>query len=130
MIRLLVVEDHNLVRQGIIKLLNGQQDMEVVAEAENGRKALDLLENGTQADIVLADFNMPEMDGVALTEHILLKYNWIKVIILTMHVRDEFIDRALKAGAKGYVLKNGDFNELYKGIRKVFQGEIHVTSEL
>jgi DNA-binding NarL/FixJ family response regulator len=130
MIRIIVVEDSEVVRTGIIGLLNYEQDMEVVAFAENGLQAIEVLEQGIEADIVLADLNMPKMDGIVLTEHIVSAFPSATVIIFTMHVRSEFVDKALKAGARGYLLKDGDFEHIMEGIRKVFQGEIFVSKNV
>lgn len=128
MIRIIVVEDNSIVREGVIELLSYQTDMNVVGEAEDGFHALELLETGVETDIVLTDLNMAGMDGLILTERIRSAYPQIKVIILTMHLRQDFIERAFKAGAKGYVLKSGDIDDVYNGIRSVFAGEESVTS--
>jgi DNA-binding NarL/FixJ family response regulator len=130
MIRIIVVEDSEVVRTGIIGLLNYEQDMEVVAFAENGLQAIEVLEQGIEADIVLADLNMPKMDGIVLTEHIVSAFPTVAVVIFTMHVRSEFVDKALKAGARGYLLKDGDFEHIMEGIRKVSQGEIFVSKNV
>jgi len=108
-IKLIVVEDNDLVRKGIIGLLNEQDDLQVVGEANNGSEAIKLLDQGLESDIVLTDFNMPG------------------IIILTMHQRAEFVDRARSAGASGYMLKDGNFDELFAGIRSVYTGEKFVT---
>ncbi len=126
-IRLIVVEDNDLVRQGVIGLLNEQEDLLVVGEADNGFKAVELLERGLESDIVLTDFNMPGMDGATLAEKILHISPKLKIIILTMHQRAEFVDRARAAGASGYMLKDGNFDELFAGIRRVYRGEKFVT---
>jgi DNA-binding NarL/FixJ family response regulator len=130
MIRIIVVEDNSLVREGVIELLNDQDDMEVVGEAEGGVQTLELLDTAIQTDIVVTDLNMDGMDGLMLSEKISSAHPQIKVIILTMHLRTDFVERAFQAGAQGYVLKNGNINELYDGIRKVFSGEKYVTAGL
>lgn len=130
MIRIIVAEDNKIVRQGIIGLLDDQPDMKVVGEAENGLQALELLKGESKTDILLTDLNMPGMDGLALTEMVRAKYPEVRVIILTMHLRPDFIDKALVAGAKGYILKDGNFDDLYEGIRKVFAGDSFVTAGL
>jgi len=123
MIRIIVTEDNQIVREGIVGLLNTQPDIEVVGEAENGVKALEILQSGTCADIVLADLNMPQMDGFKLIEQLSIKHAEIKVIILTMQQRKSFVKHSFEAGAKGYVLKDVDFEDLYEAIRKVFAGD-------
>jgi DNA-binding NarL/FixJ family response regulator len=130
MIKVLIVEDNNAVRRGLVGLLNKQNQIAIVGETENGLKAIELLKQGLEADIVLADLNMPIMDGITLTEKLQVLFPLIKVVILTMHTRIEFVDRALKAGVRGYLLKDGDFNEIYKGIHKVYNGEVHISVNL
>jgi DNA-binding NarL/FixJ family response regulator len=130
MIKVLIVEDNNAVRRGLVGLLNKQNQIAIVGETENGLKAIELLKQGLEADIVLADLNMPIMDGITLTEKLQVLFPLIKVVILTMHTRVEFVDRALKAGVRGYLLKDGDFNEIYEGIHKVYNGEVHISVNL
>lgn len=130
MIKVLIVEDSTAVRRGLVGLLNKQNEIDIVGEAENGVKALELLEQGLETDIVLADLNMPLMDGITLTERLQVLFPLIKVVILTMHTRIEFVDKALKAGVKGYLLKDGDFNDIYKGLKKVYNGEVHISVNL
>lgn len=130
MIKIIVVEDSEVVRSGIIRLLNYEQDMEVVASAEDGFQAIELLESGMIADVILVDLNMPKMDGVSLTEHIVNAFPEFRVIIFTMHAKSMFVDKSLKAGARGYLLKDGDFEDIMEGIRKVFQGEIYVNKNI
>lgn len=130
MIKIVVVEDNNAVRRGLIRLLDKHQEIEVVGEAEDGLKAIELLKQGLNTDIVLADLNMPEMGGIELTEELQNLFPLIKVIILTMHTRTEFVDKALAAGAKGYLLKDGDFNDIYLGLKKVYNGQVHISINL
>lgn len=127
MIRLIVVEDNDLVRKGIVGLFNEQEDLTVVGNASNGFKALELLENGLESDVVLTDFNMPGMDGATLAEKVRHLFPKLKIIILTMHQRSEFVDRARVAGASGYMLKDGNFDELFAGIRIVYASEKFIT---
>jgi len=130
MIKILVAEDNKVVRKGIIGLLNAEPDMQVVADVENGLEAIELLNDGIIPDVVLADLNMPIMDGIALSDQIAVSFNAVKVIILTMHWRVEFVERALKAGAKGYLLKDGDFEQLMEGIRTVSAGGNFVSKNI
>lgn len=130
MIRIVVVEDSNAVRRGLIRLLDKHKEIEVVGEAEDGLKAMELFNHGLETDIVLADLNMPEMGGIELIEELRVLYPTIKVVILTMHTRTEFVDKALAAGAKGYLLKDGDFDDIYSGLKKVYKGEVHISINL
>jgi DNA-binding NarL/FixJ family response regulator len=130
MIKIIVAEDNEVVRNGIARLLNSEPDMEVIAEAENGMEVIELLKEGIQPDVVLADLNMPILDGIGLSDQITATFSAIKVIILTMHWRFEFVERALKAGAKGYLLKDGDFEQLMEGIRTVSAGGNFVSKNI
>ncbi len=130
MINLLLVEDNHKVRELLAGLLQAQSNFTVAAKAENGLAALDLLQNGLQVDIIVADLNMHEMDGIELTEQIMSDYPKLKVIILTMHAKAAFLKRTLTAGACGYLLKNGDMQELYQAIIKVNAGEIVVGASV
>jgi len=129
MIRIIVAEDNQIVREGMVGLLNDQEDLETVGQAENGLQVLEMLENGTDTDIILSDLNMPVMDGITLTERVRSLYPNIKVVMLTMHLRADFISRTLEAGAHGYILKNGNFEALFEGIRKVYAGDQFVAVE-
>lgn len=119
-IKILVVEDHEIVRNGLHSLLIQQQQIEVVGLAESGEAALALLEGGLQVDIVLTDLNMPGMNGIELTTRIVSFSNLIKVFILTMHDAKTFEEMAKQAGASGYISKDGDFNALMEMIRAVY----------
>jgi len=130
MIKIIVVEDNSMVRTGVMELLNDQPDMEVVGDTEDARQTLDLLERESEADIILTDLNMGGMDGIQLSEKIALLYPNVKVVILTMHLRSEFVQRAFEAGAMGFVLKSGDITDLYGTIRRVYAGEQFVTAGL
>ena len=107
-------------------LFAGQNEFEITGLAANGLEALSLLKSGTIADIVLADLNMPEMDGIELTKKIVLQHSDIKVIILTMHENAEYLKRALDAGAKGYLLKDGNMEDVYRAIKRVEAGQLAI----
>lgn len=122
MVEVLLVEDNHIVRNGLCRLLTERDDIRVVAQADNGEEALKLLEDGLGVHVVIADVNMPVMDGFELTTKLAVEYPDLPVIILTMHDKAVFIERALKAGARGYLLKSGDTGELFKAILSVAGG--------
>jgi DNA-binding NarL/FixJ family response regulator len=127
-ISILLVEDFKIVRDGLIRMFETQDDIEVIGAVESGLKALDLLENGLTPDIVLADLNMPGMNGIELTQKICsLGLSNTKVVILTMHAKRAFVEKAFEAGAIGYLLKDGNFEEMYKAIRKVNKNEQFIS---
>jgi DNA-binding NarL/FixJ family response regulator len=122
MIRVLLVDDQTLVRQGIQMLLEIEADIQVVGQAANGREALRLVE-ALQPDVVLMDVRMPEIDGVAATREIHARFPDIGVIILTTFEDDQFVFGGLEAGARGYLLKDISSEEMAQAIRKVAAGE-------
>jgi DNA-binding NarL/FixJ family response regulator len=122
MIRVLLVDDQTLVRQGIQLLLEIEADIQVVGQAANGREALHRVET-LHPDVVLMDVRMPEMDGVAATQAISARFPDTGVIILTTFEDDEFVFGGLEAGARGYLLKDISSEEMAQAIRKVAAGE-------
>lgn len=122
-IRVLIADDHTIVRSGVHLLLEGEEDLEVVGEALNGQEALVQAEK-LQPDVILMDISMPGMDGLEATRQIKARWPVINVLILTMHRSDEYFFEALKAGASGYVLKAADTDELVNAVRVVGHGEV------
>ena len=121
-IRILIADDHPIVRQGLAAVLDQEADLEVVAQAANGReavaKAFELL-----PDVILMDLQMPEMDGVAAIIEIKNAALETGIIILTTYDTDDYIFRGIEAGARGYLLKDSPPEEVLKAIRAVYQGE-------
>jgi DNA-binding NarL/FixJ family response regulator len=120
-IRVMVVDDHQIVRKGLVALINTEPDLKVVAEAENGRQAVELFRQH-QPDITLMDLRLPEMGGVEATRAIRQEAPTAKIIVLTTYDGDEDIYRALQAGAQSYLLKGMSFDELLAAIRTVYGG--------
>jgi len=120
MIRVLIVDDSAVVRRGIQTLLRDEADLQAAGEAANGEDALVLLKGGLPIDVILADYDMPVMDGPELTRQTAIQFPQIPVIILTMHLESTYRDQALAAGAKGYLLKGDDEDELLRCIREVY----------
>jgi DNA-binding NarL/FixJ family response regulator len=119
-IRVLIADDHAILRDGIRSLLERQDDIQIVGEASNGREALDLV-GRVQPDIVLMDIAMPEMNGLEATRQIKDRYPQVKVLILTQHDDREYIEPVLKAGAAGYVLKRSGGREVVTAIYQVYE---------
>lgn len=128
-IRILLVDDHALIRAGIRNSLMNQEHLEVVAEAMNGAEALDYLSK-TNVDLVIMDLSMPEMSGTEATRLITEKYPHVNVIILSMHNEETRIREALKAGALGYILKSTSMTELLEAVETVSKGEPYFTREV
>ncbi len=121
MIQILLVDDQFLIRQGIKSLLEPNADMEVIGEAENGQQALIQI-GQLKPDLVLMDIRMPVMDGVAATKAIAENYPQTKVLILTTFDDDEYVSQAMRLGAKGYLLKDTEPDELASAIRAIYKG--------
>ena len=121
-IRLLVVDDHPVVRAGIVGLLAGEADLEVVGEAADGAQAVDLAAR-LAPDVVLMDLRMPVLDGVAATVQILASSPRVRVVVLTTYETDTDILRAVEAGATGYLLKDTPRSDLIEAVRGAARGE-------
>ncbi len=129
MIRVLLADDQTLIRQGIRLLLEIEEDIEVVGQAANGREALQQAE-ALHPDVVLMDVRMPEMDGVEATRELGRRFPEIKVIILTTFEDDETVFEGLKAGARGYLLKDISSEDMAAAVRKVAAGEALIEPRL
>lgn len=121
MIKVLLVDDQNLIRQGLKALLELEPDLEIVGEAENGQQAINLSAK-LQPDVILMDIRMPLMDGVAATKKLQKTHPEIKILVLTTFDDDEYIKAALENGAMGYLLKDTPSEELAVAIRAVYKG--------
>jgi DNA-binding NarL/FixJ family response regulator len=121
-IRVMVVDDHDIVRYGICSVLKSSADIEVVGEASNGLEAVGKF-NELQPDVILLDISMPEMNGIETTRNIIKTHPNARVLILTMHLNEEYLNQVLSAGASGYILKNTEIGEMLNGIRTVAQGK-------
>jgi DNA-binding NarL/FixJ family response regulator len=128
-IKVLLVDDQNLIRQGIRLLLELEPDIQVVGQAADGRRALEQVEL-LHPDVVLMDVRMPEMDGLAATRILSASHPEVKVIILTTFEDDETVFDGLKAGASGYLLKDISSEEMAQAVRKVAAGEALIQSRL
>jgi DNA-binding NarL/FixJ family response regulator len=128
-LRILLADDHKITRQGLRSLLEKQQDMEVVAEAENGREAIRLAAE-MAPDVVIMDITMPDMNGVEATRQILAKSPDIKIIGLSMHSDTVFVTEMLKSGAAGYLIKDCAFEELVRAIRTVFENKVYLSPSI
>ncbi len=129
MIRLIIADDHTLVRAGIYSLLESKSDIEVVAQTESGRDAVKLC-RAHKPDVVLLDLSMPDLDGLEATKQILADNPDMKVLILTMYENEEYATRALNAGASGFIVKSVSPEELPDAIRKVYAGDVYITHSI
>ena len=130
LIRVLTVDDHRVVRSGLSAYLQLMDDIEVVGEAEDGRRALDVLTRlqaaGRLPDVVLMDLLMPTMDGIAATREVKTRWPDVEVVAMTSFVEEAKIRGVLEAGAAGYLLKDADADEVAGAIRSAMRGQMHL----
>ena len=128
-IKIILVDDHRIVRDGIKSLLQSEDDIEVIGEASNYSELINLLENKLP-DILILDIALPDISGIEITRIMTLNYPAIRVIMLTMYTNEDFIFNSLKAGAKGYLPKNTTKKELIKAIKAVYNSEDYFSDEI
>ena len=126
-LRLLVVDDHTLLRQALRSLLDSQEGLEVVGEATNGREAVEAVER-LRPDVVLMDMVMPGLNGIDATRQIVKRQPNCRVLILTAYLEDERLLQALRAGASGYVVKNSEIDELVLAVQSVHRGNTYFSA--
>jgi len=124
-IRVVLADDHAVVRAGLKAVLGSARDIEVVGEAKTGREAVTLVERLTP-DVVVMDLTMPDLDGTAATKEIAQKGLPTKVLVLTMHAEDDYLVPLMEAGAAGYLMKNAADRDLVDAIRSVARGDVYV----
>ena len=122
-IRILLADDHNLFRQGLRQICEVKGGFAIVGEAADGKQAVHLARE-LQPDIILIDINMPQLNGIEATTQIIAANPEARIIVLTMYRQEQYVFDAIKAGAKGYLLKNADAQELIKGVHQVYRGEV------
>jgi NarL family two-component system response regulator LiaR len=127
-IRVMLVDDHNVVRSGLATFLRAYEDLELAGEARNGLEAVDLCHRN-KPDVILMDLMMPEMDGIAATQAILKEYPETKIIAMTSFEEEELVQGVLAAGAISYLLKNVTSDELAKAIRDAVSGRSTLSPE-
>ena len=124
--KILLVDDHQIVREGLRSLIEKKGDYTIVGEAEDGRMAVRMVSE-LKPDVVIMDLTMPEMNGMTATEEILKNHPAVRVLILSMHADRRFIAETLKAGASGYLLKDRAFCEMMDAIAAVVRGEVFLS---
>ncbi len=126
MIKVLLAEDHTIVRKGIRSLLDDEIAIEVVGEAENGRDAIEKTEE-LSPDVIVMDYTMPILNGLEATRQIKKRFPEVKIVILTMHTDEEYVFQFLQVGAAGYLVKQTAPKELISAIQTVYQGESYLS---
>jgi len=126
MIRLVLAEDHALMRRGLRLILEGQENLEVVGEAADGREAVELVV-ALQPDVAILDVGMPNLNGIEAARHISTSHPAVAILMLSVNAEEEDVWRAIKAGARGYLSKESDESELIQAIRSVSQGQAYFS---
>ena len=127
--RIILADDHKIIRDGLNSLLAQEQDIEVVAQAKTGHETVELVAKFLP-DVVIMDIAMPDMNGIEATRHIINSFENVKIIALSMHSDRKFVIEMLKAGASGYLLKNCAFEELANAIRTVTAGKTYLSPSI
>jgi two-component system, NarL family, response regulator NreC len=125
LIRVVLADDHAVVRAGLKAVLSAARDIEVIGEAKNGREAVAMVER-FKPDVVVMDLSMPDLDGTAATKEIVAKALATKVLVLTMHAEEEYLVPLIEAGAAGYLVKSAADRELVDAVRAVAHGDVYV----
>ncbi len=128
-IKIIITDDHAILRAGLKQILAETEDMEVIAEAQNGSEAIRLGSN-TEADVMLLDITLPDRSGIEALKFIKKENSRIAILMLSMHREDQYAVRALKAGASGYLCKQSASSELVNAIRIVAKGKKYITPEV
>ena len=125
-LRVLLVEDHGLVRAGFRALLDGISGVQVVGEAADGRSGLNMI-SLKKPHVVLMDIALPKLNGLEVLERVVKDHPKVQVVMLSMHANEEYVSRALRSGARGYVLKDADISELELALRAVAEGNVYLS---
>jgi len=126
MIRVMLADDHNIVREGLRRIIEESGDIQVIAEAEDGRQAIERIRSSVP-DVVVVDISMPGIDGLELISLISTELPELPILVLTMHEEEQYVVRAISTGARGYVTKRSASEELVAAIRKVHAGGRYLT---
>jgi len=127
--RILIVDDHPMMRQGLAQLIGNEPDLIVCCEAENAHQALDAIQNQAP-DLVLADITLPDKSGIELIKDIQAMYPGLAVLVISMHDESLYAERVLRAGGRGYIMKQEGGRKLLEAIRHVLTGQIYVSEKM
>ena len=129
MIKVLLADDHRIVREGLRRIVDACDDMEVVAEAADGKEAIRLIRK-RRPDVAVIDISMPEIDGLEVLQQLQPEFPELSILILTMHEEQQYAVRAIEAGARGYITKKSAPEQLVKAIRRVHTGSLYLSEEV
>jgi DNA-binding NarL/FixJ family response regulator len=127
--KVLIVDDHPILRKGLAMLINQEPDLVVIAEADNAQKALEMIEKH-KPDMLIVDISLPGIDGIELIKTVKLRYRNLPSLVVSMHDETLFAERALRAGARGYIMKQEALERVLVAIRRILAGEIFVSDKI
>lgn len=127
--RIFIVDDHPIVRKGLTQLINQEDDLVICGEADNAETALELLKK-VKPDLAIVDISLRGIDGIELTKLIRARFDSIPVLVISMHDESLFAERALRVGARGYIMKQEAIEKMMEAIRKVLRGELYVSERV
>jgi DNA-binding NarL/FixJ family response regulator len=127
--KIVLVDDHKIVREGITALLKNENGFEIVGEASSGKELIESIES-LQSDVIVMDANMPEMDGLETLQHLKERNKDVKVLILSMADDEKYIKKFMDEGAKGYILKNSGKEELVNALKSIHAGNIYLSADI
>lgn len=127
--RIFIVDDHPIVRKGLAQLINQENDLVVCGEADNAESALEFL-NKARPDLAIVDISLRGIDGIELTKRMKARFDNIPVLVVSMHDESLFAERALRVGARGYIMKQEAIERMLEAIRKVLRGELYVSERV
>lgn len=127
--RVLIVDDHPILRKGLSMMINQEPDLAVCGEAEDAQKAVELIDK-VKPDMVIVDISLPGVDGIELLKSIRARFGELPALVVSMHDESLFAERALRAGARGYIMKQEALDDVLTAIRRVLNGEIFVSSRI
>ena len=125
-IKVLLVDDHHIVRHGMKLLFSSEDSIEVIGEAGSGVEALEFLKGNNDVDVVISDVSMEDMDGITMAKHATQKYK-VNVMMLTMHLDEKYITEAMSSGAKGYLVKDSSEEDIINAVKAVNAGDVYLT---
>ncbi|MBN2326294.1 MAG: response regulator transcription factor [Candidatus Omnitrophica bacterium] len=128
-IKIILADDHSIIREGLRPLLEKEEDMEVIGEAETGRQALQLVEK-LNPDVVIMDISMPDLNGIEAARRIQQDFPQCKIVALSVHTDNQYVARMIQAGASGYLPKNCAFKELSAAIREAINGKTYLSPKV
>lgn len=128
-LRIMLVDDHRIVRQGIAQIINEEPDMEVCCEAGDSGEAFNMIPT-CQPGLIIADISLPGMSGIEFLKYLKVEHPSVKTIVLSMHDEALYAERALRAGALAYVMKKESSDEMLKAIRKARSGQLHISEKV